>query len=308
VGKWFTQPSKRPARVRPWWAWWPLEENETDDTLNMGLVSPGGSTVARLTTQEEWTRHRNPWRYFRALVALFQGRSTVLRRSAINLTVLTLLATALCGWNAHHPALLLRLDPLPFSVLGAFVSLLLVFRTNASYGRFCEARLLLGQLVLHTREFARLAVIHFPSYALRHKAMAYVSAFAWCLKARVRLGDRPEVYVSELLGPRETAILLRKSKPAFFALQELTKMVASCEEQLPDYVSIGLNTQLEHMDRVLGGCERIISTPIPLSYTRHTTRSLLIYLLGEIPARRPLLLLLLLLRSRPLSLCPSRLS
>jgi hypothetical protein len=56
------------------------------------------------------------------------------------------------------------------------------------------------QLVLHTREFARLAVIHFPSYALRHKAMAYVSAFAWCLKARVRLGDRPEVYVSELLG------------------------------------------------------------------------------------------------------------
>lgn len=71
------------------------------------------------------------------------------------------------------------------------------------------------------------------------------------------------------------------------AKQELTKMVASCEEQLPDYVSIGLNTQLEHMDRVLGGCERIISTPIPLSYTRHTTRSLLLYLLGA-PRPSPL--------------------
>ena len=75
-------------------------------------------------------------------------------------------------------------SPIPFTFLSAFISLLLVFRTNASYGRFLEARLLLGQLVLHTREFARLAVTHFPSYALRKRAMAYVSAFAWCLKVK----------------------------------------------------------------------------------------------------------------------------
>ena len=43
-------------------------------------------------------------------------------------------------------------NPLPFAIMSAFVSLLLVFRTNASYGRFLEARLLLGQLVLYTRE------------------------------------------------------------------------------------------------------------------------------------------------------------
>jgi predicted membrane chloride channel (bestrophin family) len=60
----------------------------------------------------------------------------------------------------------------------------LVFRTNASYGRFLEARLLTGSLVLHTREFARLAVIHFPSMALRQRALAYISAFGWCLKVR----------------------------------------------------------------------------------------------------------------------------
>lgn len=68
------------------------------------------------------------------------------------------------------------------SFLGIWCSPQLVFRTNASYGRFLEARLLLGQLVLHTREFARLAVVHFPSMALRQRAMAYVSAFGWCLK------------------------------------------------------------------------------------------------------------------------------
>lgn len=66
-----------------------------------------------------------------------------------------------------------------------------------------------------------------------------------------------------------------------FEMQELTKMVASCEKDLPDYVAQGLNKQLEELDRVLGGCERIISTPIPLSYTRHTTRCISIYALGE---------------------------
>lgn len=81
-------------------------------------------------------------------------------------------------------SLALQVNPLPFTILSAFVSLLLVFRTNASYARFLEARLLLGQLVLYTREFARLAVIHFPSYALRQRAMAYASVFAWCLKVR----------------------------------------------------------------------------------------------------------------------------
>lgn len=63
--------------------------------------------------------------------------------------------------------------------------------------------------------------------------------------------------------------------------QELTQMVASCEKSMPQYVLLGLDRQLQNMDGALGGCERIISTPIPLSYTRHTTRCILIYLLGD---------------------------
>jgi predicted membrane chloride channel (bestrophin family) len=63
-------------------------------------------------------------------------------------------------------------------------------------------------------------------------------------------------------------------------LQELTNMVASCEREIPDYVARGLNDQLMEMDRVLGGCERLLTTPIPVSYTRHTTRSLIFFLIG----------------------------
>jgi len=70
-----------------------------------------------------------------------------------------------------------------------------------------------------------------------------------------------------------------KTKPAFFALQELTKIMAECEHALPGYVTYSLDQSLHNLDRVLGGCERLISTPIPLSYTRHTSRSVLLFLL-----------------------------
>ena len=52
VSQWLgPETREKPKRVRPWWAWWPLDLNEMDDSVNMGLVSPGGSTVSRLTTQ-----------------------------------------------------------------------------------------------------------------------------------------------------------------------------------------------------------------------------------------------------------------
>jgi hypothetical protein len=36
---------------------------------------------------------------------------------------------------------------------------------------------------------------------------------------------------------------------------------------------------LDELGGIAGGCERLLSTPIPLSYTRHCTRSLMIWLL-----------------------------
>jgi hypothetical protein len=66
----------------------------------------------------------------------------------------------------------------------------------------------------------------------------------------VRYKDDPTEMVSSLLGPVETSNLLRKSKPAFFALQELSVMVASCERQLPHYVLMGMQQQPQNLDEV----------------------------------------------------------
>eukprot|EP00976_Prorocentrum_cordatum_P005504 110177-Prorocentrum_minimum.AAC.2 len=63
-------------------------------------------------------------------------------------------------------------------------------RTNSCYGRFMEARTQLGLMVLHCREFARIAVVHMPTHALRKRALAYIAAFSWLLKVQGVLQTR----------------------------------------------------------------------------------------------------------------------
>ncbi|KAK3246910.1 hypothetical protein CYMTET_43572, partial [Cymbomonas tetramitiformis] len=182
IDQWITKDDQPEAVKRPSWAYWPKINNHFDPSLNTGLVSTNGSTVSELFTHENWLKHRNPFRYFRYLYFLCTGNSVVLVRSAMNVLILGGWALLICIHNTARPQAVLQCDPIPLTLLGAFVSLLLVFRTNSSYARFAEARLLLGQLVLHTREFSRLAVLHFPLQSQRKRALAYIIAFTWCLK------------------------------------------------------------------------------------------------------------------------------
>jgi predicted membrane chloride channel (bestrophin family) len=44
------------------------------------------------------------------------------------------------------------------------------------------------------------------------------------------------------------------------------------------HTSLRLDESLIRLEDVVGGCERLYRTPIPLSYTRHTSRLLLVWL------------------------------
>jgi predicted membrane chloride channel (bestrophin family) len=63
--------------------------------------------------------------------------STVFRRVLIPCCALTAVAAAICAYNTLAPAHLARLamSTVPHTLLGAAISLQLVFRTNGSYSR-----------------------------------------------------------------------------------------------------------------------------------------------------------------------------
>jgi predicted membrane chloride channel (bestrophin family) len=75
--------------------------------------------------------------------------STVFRRVLKPCLVMSGIAAALCCYNAAAPAhLTASVSLIPHTLLGAALSLLLVFRTNASFHRWAALRACVGPSVL----------------------------------------------------------------------------------------------------------------------------------------------------------------
>ena len=148
-------------------------------------------------------------RYWRSMSNL--SVSTVFRRILSPCATLTASAAAVCVYNlalvplAHAlaqqlPAAAALLEaPLaalpqvslnlaPFSLISPMVGLLLVFRTNFSYARFLEGRLLWGSAVRHCRDVARLTTAYLPPSEARSALLGHLQAWAWLLKAHLRAG------------------------------------------------------------------------------------------------------------------------
>ena len=58
-----------------------------------------------------------------------------------------------------QPFLLLELPSLPFTLAATSLGLLLVFRTNACYGRWLEARVVWGRILSQSRNIVRQASV-----------------------------------------------------------------------------------------------------------------------------------------------------
>ena len=136
---------------------------ETDPGLNQGLIS-SAMTITQLFNQDHWEKHRSPSRYATNLINILN--STVLRRILQPMMGLVLLSVGVTAYNVLAPSNWVKLASslVPHTLLGAALSLLLVFRTNGCFARFNEGRALWGQLVKCSRDWIRLASNYFPSH------------------------------------------------------------------------------------------------------------------------------------------------
>lgn len=102
------------------------------------------------------------------------------------------------------------LSPLPVTLTGSFLMLLVTFRTNNSYLRFDEARKMWGLMLNRSRDTVRMAISFFPEDATQRKATfaRWMIAFTICLKAHLRPGEDLRAEVSNLLSPNEQRVLL----------------------------------------------------------------------------------------------------
>ena len=245
----------------------------------------------------EWEDHRSTERYFKNIMAITE--SGVLRGRQDEVSIVTAFASFIVFYNAiaggltdfdlvKHAALIPHLPvlglPLSFFTLsGSSLGLLLVFRTNAAYARWDDARKQWGSIINNCRSLVRQANTFFnedryPGFGnfrdYRRRVAAETSAFTRCLRCFLRgKSDDPNLQV-ELkrlgFGPDEVNGYMSSANRQCYALQKLgeTARLYGMVDQDRSRFDQTLSVLCDNV----GACERIFKSPIPLVYTRHTSR------------------------------------
>jgi ion channel-forming bestrophin family protein len=169
----------------------------------------------------------------------------------------------------------------PSIVLG----LLLVFRTNTAYERFWEGRKAWGTIVNSIRNLSRLiwvAIIEIDPLHRYEKEEILKLLVAFAIATKLHLRSRPvDDKLAQFVSPMQFSKLETMSNPPLEIVFWISDYLQAKQEQgqIGLYQMNELQNLLNSLVDMLGACERILRTPIPLAYAIHLKQLLLIYCL-----------------------------
>jgi len=195
--------------------------------------------------------------------------------------------------------------PAAISSLSAPLALLLTLRANQSMSRLLEARLAWGRLLLQTQGLANMARVYLWPVAPQATLLLarHLALLGWMLKARVRGEEETDPTVNRqvlstllsscdlewvLQQPRATNALLARIRQitSTILLQSTTTTTTTSisSTQLPQMQTASMlwlfEEKIQVLEQVLGTCNRLVTSPIPPTYSRHLSRVLSIWLLA----------------------------
>ncbi|KAG2483307.1 hypothetical protein HYH03_017810 [Edaphochlamys debaryana] len=216
------------------------------------------------------------------------GQSHILQNALPAISWVTLVATLVASYGTSYdagylpegfPGISPNASCTAFtSNTSVALSLLLVFRTNSSYGRWDEARKMWGGLLNRSRDIMRQGATCFPDDQVEaKKALArWVVAFARALRIHFQPEVTIESELKNILTPAELEMLAKSQHRPVRAIHAISQIIQSVPMSSIHQQQMSLNLTFYH--DVLGGCERLLRAPIPVSYTRHTARFLFAWL------------------------------
>ncbi|WP_448633984.1 bestrophin family protein [Pedobacter panaciterrae] len=173
------------------------------------------------------------------------------------------------------------LNPAPLTLFGFVLALFLGFRNNVSYDRFWEGRKLWGGLLNSTRSLARQALTLPNSASDKKQAIDFIlllTTFTYTLKHQLRSTDPQKDMKDRLSDSHFNRIATAKFKPIML-MKLMAEWVkdARREERIDAIQQARFDENLDRLADIVGGCERIISTPIPYSYRVLLHRTVYLY-------------------------------
>lgn len=169
---------------------------------------------------------------------------------------------------------------LPFAMSGGILGILLAFRTSQSYERFWKGRQIWAKVINTVRSFVRmLKYLDNPEPDFIPTIKRWIGAFPTALMQHLR-GQRS---VSDLttLSTQDLRLMEASDNMPICCIMVLTELINQVKLDKSQSASGLLWWQMEEYCRELMDCigqgEAIAGTPVPLSYSRHTSRLLSIW-------------------------------
>lgn len=236
-----------------------------------------------LYDHENWVHHRSSLRHARHFLTSLNSR--VILSLVPPVIVFTSVAAIIASYNTavsmhwlpeFFPVL--RTSTLPYQLTAPALALLLVFRTEASYARFEEGKKAWAEVIAVTNDLSRqvVACVVSPGDLMLKKAiLQYIIAFPVALKCHIIHGSDIAKDLQDILEVDDLAIVLSSKHRPHCVIEFISQSL-----QLLDMDATKRNmleSKLCRFHEEIGVCEQLMGIPIPLSYTRLTSRFLVLW-------------------------------
>lgn len=214
------------------------------------------------------------------LAILFARRGSVLPSILPQLGLVTALAVAITASHGVVFGWKTPLTPMPFTLVGIALAIFLGFRNSASYDRYWEARKLWGQGLNECRTLTRQALSLMDGQVDVRPFVYGQIAFIHALRGYLR-----RVPVERELAALLPAELLARMREAHYPPTLILVWLGQWlhEQRRAGHLQAVLAAKMEDalsgLNQVQGGCERIVSSPIPFAYTVILYRTVGVYCL-----------------------------
>ena len=170
----------------------------------------------------------------------------------------------------------------PFEYAGAIMGLILVFRVNAGYDRWWEARKLWGNLVNCSRNLAIIAINYIKPSSENDidKFFGLIAAMPYLMKNNLR-GITSVDEVKHLLDDEMYAQLQPWQHKPNFISSKLASMLSQMQEsgKLNSFSFLKAEELRETIIDCQGACERILKTPMPFVMAIKSRRFIFLFLM-----------------------------
>lgn len=170
----------------------------------------------------------------------------------------------------------------PYEVVGAVLALLLVLRTNAGNERWWEARKLWGGIVNQSRNLAVAALTYGPSERRwREEVVRWTAGFPHVARHSLR-GEREAAEIASLLGDTAAERVTAADHMPSQVAREIARLLRGATDAgtMDRFAFIQADRERALLIDHIGGCERILKTPLPRTYSIKIRRFMLLFLLA----------------------------